>query len=182
VDVLPTAIPGCFELRLVFRHDIGGRYVKVPQPEDFERHGIATAFAATYHHRAGRGTLHGLHAVRPPLDQDALVYCVEGEVFDAVLDLRAGSPAYGRHATVVLGADRHNMLYVPRGVAHGFLVVSERATVVYQVTTPRAPERDGGVLWSSAGIPWPEREPLVADSDLVLPELARFQTPFVYAP
>lgn len=182
MDVFESPIPGCFELRLVFREDIRARYVKVPLAEDFARHGIATAFAATYHHRAARGTLRGLHAARPPLAQDALVYCIEGEVFDAVLDLRAGSPAFRRFATFRLSAERANMLYVPKGVAHGFCVLTERATVVYQVTTPHAPEQDGGVLWSSAGIPWPEREPLLAETDLILPELVHFESPFIYAP
>jgi dTDP-4-dehydrorhamnose 3,5-epimerase len=182
MDVRPTAIPGCYALQLVFHQVVRDRYVQVALGGDFARHGMATRFAATYPLRGRRRMLWGLHAVPPPMEQDALVYCVRGEVFHAVVDLRAGSPAFGRHETTVLSAARANMRYVPAGVAHGFCVVSDEAEVVYQVTSERAPYRDAGVLWSSAGIPWPEREPLVAESDLRLPELARFESLFVYAP
>jgi len=182
MNVRPTAIPGCYELQLVFHQFVEDRYVTVALREDFARHGMATAFAGAYTFRGARGVLRGMHVVRPPLEQDALVYCVEGEVFHAALDLRKGSPAFRRFETVILSAARANMLYVPAGVAHGFCVLSERASVVYQVTAGRAPDEDAGVLWSSAGIPWPEREPVVPDTDLVLPELARFESPFVYAP
>lgn len=182
MNVRPTSIPGCFELQLVFHEHVGDRYVTVPLRDVFRRHGMATRFAAAYPLRGRRGMLRGLHAVLPPLEQDALIYCVRGEVFHAVVDLRAGSPAYRRHQTTILSAARANMLYVPAGVAHGFCVLSDEAEVVYQVTTARPPHQEAGVLWSSAGIPWPEREPLVAENDLLLPEMIHFESPFLYTP
>lgn len=181
MNIHPTSIPGCFELRLVVHEVVGDRYVTVANQEDFLRHGMQTRFTRTDHRMGRRGTLRGLYVVRPPMTQDALLYCVAGEVFEAVLDLRAGSPAYHRFATFTLSADRANMLYVPQGVAHGFLVRSDRATMVYHVTSPVAPDGDTGVLWSSAGIPWPEPAPLLPERDLALPPLKDFDSPFVFA-
>lgn len=178
MEIHPTPIPGCLELRLVVHDLAGDKYVTVAEPVDFRRHGMTSRFAKTFHRTAHGGTLRGLYVVRPPLAQDTLLYCMAGEVFAAVVDLRVGSPAYHRFETLSLSAGRADMLYVPAGVAHGFLARSDPATVVYHVTTPRAPDEDAGVRWDSAGIPWPSPAPLLTEHDRALPPLADFDSPF----
>jgi dTDP-4-dehydrorhamnose 3,5-epimerase len=180
MDVKETGIPGCFELKLVIREDIRGRFVKVFQREDFLRHGMAADYAESYYSRSHRGVLRGLHFVLPPADQDKLVYCAQGEVFDAVVDLRRGSPAEGRHVGLTLSAEAANMVYVPKGCAHGFYVLSDEATLVYQVTTVYAPAHDAGIRWDSAGIPWPDSVPVLSERDRSFPTLAEFESPFTF--
>ena len=119
-------------------------------------------------------------ASAPPSDHAKLVYCIRGQVLDAVVDLRRGSPTFGRHATFDLCAEKANALYLPPGLAHGFCTMSETATVVYKVTTEYAPEHDGGILWNSAGIGWTEASPVLSGRDLGFPPLENFQTPFVW--
>ncbi len=101
-------------------------------------------------------------------------------MFDAAVDLRRGSPAYGRHATFTLSAEQGNAVYLPAGLAHGFCVTSEEALLVYHVTTVHSPAHDTGVLWSSAGIDWPEPAPILSARDETFPALADFASPFIY--
>jgi len=108
-----------------------------------------------------------------------LVYCVRGKVFDAVLDLRKDSPAYGKHAAVELSAEKANMLYLPRGVAHGFYTLTEDAVMMYKVTTVYSPEHDCGILWNSAGIPWPDSSPNISSRDSSFTNFNDFETFFL---
>jgi len=109
-----------------------------------------------------------------------LVYCIEGLIQDAALDLRVDSPTFGRNTLVELSAREGNMLYIPSGLAHGFCTRSETAVVAYKASTPHSPEHDHGILWNSAGIPWSENSPLLSERDLALPPFRGFQTPFIY--
>lgn len=103
-----------------------------------------------------------------------------GSVLDAVLDLRVGSPTFGRHELFRLTADSANMLYIPEGLAHGFYVESLEAIMTYKVSSNHVADHDCGVLWSSAGIPWPTNEPVISDRDRNLPPMSDFESPFVY--
>jgi dTDP-4-dehydrorhamnose 3,5-epimerase len=178
----PTALPGCFSIQPTVFNDVRGRFVKVFHADTFAEHGLIEHFAEDYYSVSHRGVLRGMHYQRPPNDHVKLVYCVEGEVLDAVLDLRRGSPTFGRHAIVGLSADRANMLYVPRGLAHGFYVVSDSATVVYKVETVHAPADDAGVAWNGCGIDWPTASPIVSTRDQGFPALADLDSPFTFEP
>ena len=109
-----------------------------------------------------------------------LVYCVQGEVLDVVLDLRKGSPTYGTVDTFNLSAEKGNYLYIPKGMAHGFLATSETATLVYKVSTVYDPLNDMGVRWDSFGFNWPTSTPIISDRDSNIKPLSEFDSPFVY--
>ena len=174
-----TLIPGCFEIRPVVRADERGRFVKTFHEPDFRELGLETGFKEEYYSVSGKGVLRGLHFQRPPMDHVKLVYCVRGKVFDAVLDLRKDSPAYGKHAAVELSAEKANMLYLPRGVAHGFYTLTEDAVMMYKVTTVYSPEHDCGILWNSAGIPWPDSSPNISSRDSSFTNFNDFETFFL---
>jgi dTDP-4-dehydrorhamnose 3,5-epimerase len=180
MNILPTAIPGCFQIIPDIRRDERGSFVKVFHQDIFRQHGLATDFAEEYYSTSQRGVIRGLHFQTPPHHHAKLVYCTQGAVLDAALDLRRGSPAYGQHITLELSAANGHMLYLPAGLAHGFCSLSEQSLMVYKVTTTYAPESDGGVLWNSAGIAWPVQQPLLSPRDRTFPALAEFDTPFVY--
>ncbi len=140
-------------------------------------------FVQLNHSRSGRGTLRGLHFQAPPHAQGKLVGVVRGSVFDVVVDLRRGSPTFGRWAGATLDDETHDLLWVPRGFAHGFLVLSEVADVLYQVDAGYAPQAEGGVAWDdpALAIQWPlarGEAPVLSPKDETWPRLAELRSPF----
>lgn len=180
MEIRETSIPGCVEISPKVLRDERGLFVKTFNQELFAERGLATHFAEEYYTFSRRGVLRGLHFQVPPRDHIKLVYCASGEVLDAVVDLRVGSPAYGRFETFELSAEKANMIYIPAGLAHGFYVTGSDGLLVYHVTTVHSPEHDTGILWSSAGIPWPDRNPFLSRRDREFVPLADFTSPFVY--
>jgi len=180
-DVNPQGIPGCYEVCPKIFTDERGLFVKTFHHDLFAAHGLETRFAEEYYSFSRQRVLRGLHFQLPPRDHVKLVYCVAGEVLDAVVDLRVGSPTYGTHETIVLSARKANMLYIPAGVAHGFYVTGESALMMYKVTTVHSPEHDAGILWDSVGIPWPDAHPVVSGRDSGFVPFAAFVSPFRYA-
>jgi dTDP-4-dehydrorhamnose 3,5-epimerase len=146
----------------------------------FGGYGLETGFAEAYSSLSHERVLRGLHFQNPPHDYAKLVTCLVGRVFDVALDLRRGSPKYGGHATFELSGEKGNVLYIPRGLAHGFYVEEGPATMMYMVTTRHAPEADAGIAWDSAGISWPEGDPVISDRDGGFHRLEDFDSPFVY--
>jgi dTDP-4-dehydrorhamnose 3,5-epimerase len=178
--LVKTAIPGCFELQLSAHHDHRGSFVKSFHEEHFQALGLETHFPEEFYSRSVAGVLRGLHFVAPPNDQVKLVTCVRGCVLDAVLDLRRGSPTFGKHLMTELTPEGGNMLYISRGIAHGFYVPCGEAILLYRVSTMYSAEHDKGIRWDSAGIPWPTTTPILSARDAALPALADFDSPFDY--
>ncbi|MHB0995546.1 MAG: dTDP-4-dehydrorhamnose 3,5-epimerase [Elusimicrobiales bacterium] len=174
----PTTIPGCYEIQPVVRKDARGRFVKVLHAPEFKKLGLETRFTEQYYSVSEKGVLRGLHFQEPPAAVTKLVFCVEGEVLDAVLDLRRKSKTYGKAITVKLGAEKGNMLYIPKGCAHGFYTVSKKAVMFYETSEVYSPQHDKGVLWNSAGIKWPVKRPRVSARDAAFPPLRDFKSEF----
>jgi dTDP-4-dehydrorhamnose 3,5-epimerase len=176
----PTAISGCFEIHFPIHGDLRGNFVKTFQASKFESKGFETDFAEMFYTVSGENVLRGMHLQLPPADHAKLVYVVEGSVADVVLDLRRGSPAYGKHVLIELSAEACNGVYLPHGVAHGFYVKKAPAILVYQVTTEHAPDLEAGIAWNSFGANWPNKAPIISPRDQALPALAEFDSPFMY--
>ncbi len=175
-----TAIQGCYEIQPRVIDDLRGRFVKVFHKAAFAERQLETDFVEEYYSHSRKGVIRGLHFQTPPYDHVKMVYCVCGEVFDVVLDLRVGSPTYGKAASFCLSAEKGNYLYIPKGLAHGFCVTSELATLTYKVSTVYVPENDAGLLWSSVDIEWPADAPIVSNRDKTFSTLADFESPFRY--
>jgi dTDP-4-dehydrorhamnose 3,5-epimerase len=180
MHVLPTTIPGCYELRPQILTDERGQFVKTFSADEFAQAGLDLHFAEEYYTVSRAGVLRGLHFQTPPMEYTKLVYCIAGSVIDAVVDLRIGSPTYCRAATLELSSELGNVLYVPKGLAHGFYVPKGEATLVYNVSAVYSREHDCGILWNSAGICWPTADPITSARDRNFPRLAEFRSPFVY--
>lgn len=168
------------EIQPVIRKDQRGSFTKVFQREAFEKMGLCSSFSEDFYSVSHQGVIRGLHFQSPPADHIKLVYCLEGTIQDAALDLRCGSPTFGQHTLIEISAEKGNTLYIPKGLAHGFCALSKIAIVAYKTSSSHSPEHDHGVLWSSAGIPWAETSPQVSKRDQGHPPLASFQSPFVY--
>ncbi|HWR20248.1 MAG TPA: dTDP-4-dehydrorhamnose 3,5-epimerase [Verrucomicrobiae bacterium] len=177
-EMIDTVIPGCVEIRPRIYEDNRGRFVKGWSRQVFADAGLYAEYAEEFYSVSRCGVVRGLHFQLPPMDQVKLVYCVSGRVQDAVLDLRRNSFTYGRFALVELSAQVGNILYIPKGLAHGFCTLSETATMVYKVSSAYSREHDCGVLWSSAGIPWSITDPILSDRDRAHPSFGAFVSPF----
>jgi dTDP-4-dehydrorhamnose 3,5-epimerase len=161
--------------------DDRGFFAETYRESAFAAHGIGERFVQDNYSRSARGVIRGLHYQKHPKAQSKLVYVASGEIFDVEVDLRRGSPTYGRWVGVTLSAENHRMLYVPVGFAHGFSVLSETADVVYKVSAEYEPTLDRGVRWNDPeiGIRWPVAAPTLSPKDTDLPLLRDADHDFV---
>jgi dTDP-4-dehydrorhamnose 3,5-epimerase len=178
-ELRETGIAGFVELKPNVKSDVRGTFVKTFHQAFFEVHGLETQFREHYYSVSRRRVLRGLHFQLPPNDQAKLVFCIAGEIIDVALDLRTRSPTFGEHRSVTIGSEQANQVYLARGLAHGFYVLSDSATVVYNVTTLHAPAYDTGIHWNSAGIRWPDDRPIVSERDSTLSPWKAFLSPFI---
>jgi dTDP-4-dehydrorhamnose 3,5-epimerase len=132
--------------------------------------------------RSKRGVLRGLHYQKNPAAIGKLVRCVSGKIFDVAVDLRKGSPTYGKWASIELDGEGNRMFWVPAGFAHGFYTMSDVADVMYKVTGYWSAEVDRGILWSDpeVGVKWPGASPIVTAKDSQLPPLSRADNDFTW--
>ena len=162
--------------------DQRGFFMESYKYTDFAAFGITEQFVQDNHSRSQKGVLRGLHYQNPPKAQGKLVRVVVGEVFDVAVDIRKGSPTYGRWVGVTLSAENKYMLYIPPGFAHGFCVLSEVAEVLYKTTEEYAPDCEAGIAWNDPeiGIAWPIESPILSPKDAQLPSLKHAENRFTY--
>jgi dTDP-4-dehydrorhamnose 3,5-epimerase len=170
---IDTALPGVCVVEPVVHGDARGFFYESFHAGKYRQLGIDVHFVQSNVSRSGRGVLRGLH-YQWPHPQGKLVTVLEGEVYDVAVDIRRGSPTFGRWEAAMLTAENHRQLWIPEGFAHGFCVVSEAATFMYQCTALYDPAADAGVRWNDAaiGIDWPVAEPLLSAKDEASPFLA----------
>jgi len=127
------------------------------------------------------GTLRGLHFQSPPFAQGKLVRCGRGAIFDVAVDIRCGSPTYGRWEGYALTSENGHQLYVPVGFAHGFVTLAPNSEIIYKCSDYYAPKAEGAVRWDSCGVDWPVSVDLtISDKDAIAPALADFVSPFIH--
>jgi dTDP-4-dehydrorhamnose 3,5-epimerase len=166
----------------VFKDD-RGFFTETYRCSDFRANGISEDFVQDNYSHSVKRVLRGLHYQKHPKAQGKLVMVISGEIFDVAVDIRKGSPTYGKWVGTVLSSGNHQMLYVPVGFAHGFCVLSNEADVVYKVTGGEyAPEMEVGVVWNDpeVGIRWPVQSPILSPKDAQLPRLQEADNNFVY--
>ena len=172
--VVPTDLPGVVVIEPEVHADGRGFFLETYHAERYEQHGIRGPFVQDNHSRSTAGTVRGLHLqLRRP--QGKLIRVIEGEVYDVAVDVRRGSPTFGRWVAVTLTSDNFRQCYVPPGFAHGFCVVSPIAQVEYKCTDLYDRASEIGVAWNdpALAIPWPVREPILSRRDSRHPTLAQ---------
>ena len=147
--------------------DERGYFSETYKYSEFQKAGIYLPFVQTNHSKSRKGVLRGLHFQQEPNAQGKLVRSIAGEIFDVAVDIRKGSPTYGKWVGVLLSAENKKMLYIPVGFAHGFCVISEVAEMSYRCTAEYAPESESGIIWNdpNINIDWPVENPIIADKD-----------------
>jgi len=153
--------------------DERGFFVETYHAPRYHAAGIDATFIQDNHSRSVRGTLRGLHWQTAPHPQAKLVRVLAGEILDVAVDIRPGSPTFGRWVSVTLSADNFRQLYVPVGFAHGFLVISESADIEYKCSDVYDPAAERGLMWNDPeiGVAWPVTEPILSARDRAHPPL-----------
>ena len=167
----PAVIPEVILVEPRIFPDDRGFFMETYKRSEFVAHGIDETFVQCNQSKSTRGTLRGLHYQMNPKAQGKLVRALSGEIYDVAVDLRRGSPTYGKWLGFVLSAQNKQMLYVPGGFAHGFCVTSDEAEVSYMTTAEYAPELESGVIWSdpALAIEWPISQPELSKRDRAWP-------------
>ncbi|MCX6018691.1 MAG: dTDP-4-dehydrorhamnose 3,5-epimerase [Chloroflexi bacterium] len=162
--------------------DERGLFRETWKASEFAAAGFDLQFVQDNHSRSVRNVLRGLHFQRPPHAQGKLVFTLSGEIFDVAVDIRTNSPTFGQWVGETLSGDNGRALWVPPGFAHGFVVRSELAHVLYKVTDEYAASCDAGILWNdpALNIDWGVDAPLLSPKDVVQPLLKNIDTGFVY--
>lgn len=181
---IPTAIPDVILIEPKVFGDERGYFYESFSARDFAAAGIKSVFVQDNQSASRYGVLRGLHYQHEPHAQSKLVRVLEGSVFDVAVDIRKGSPTYGKWVGYELSAENKLQLYIPKGFAHGFVVLSERAVFFYKCDNFYAPDQEGGILFDdpAIGIDWkvPTSELILSAKDKANPSLAKADNRFVY--
>lgn len=176
--IVDEILPGTFLLEPSSFSDHRGCFVKTFHKGLFQDLGLAFNPAEEFYSTSSKGVLRGMHFQLPPHDHAKLVYCILGRGLDVLVDLRKKSPAFGRFASADLSQSNRHMIYVPTGVAHGFLAMESDTLMMYKTTSVHAPTHDAGIRWDSFGFDWGVAAPVLSNRDAVLPRLDDFVSPF----
>jgi len=176
------AIPGVILVEAQAFPDERGFFMENFKESVFSINGIKTKFVQDNYSRSVKGVLRGLHYQKNPKAQAKLVIAIRGEIFDVAVDIRKGSPTYGKWVGEILSEQNHKLLYVPEGFAHGFCVLSNEADVLYKVNSEYSAEHERGIAWNDpkVSIKWPTDKPIMIKKDLELPVLEKADNNFVY--
>lgn len=184
IRVSPTELDGVLLIEPDIFRDERGFFLEVYHRQRYAEQGIGCEFVQDNHSASRRGVLRGLHYQGSPAPQAKLVRCSRGAILDVAVDLRAGSPTFGRWVSVELSEENARQIFVPAGFGHGFLTLSELAEVQYKCSSPYTPAAEGAVRWDDPeiGIVWPIKTPLVSAKDASAPSLAQYRErpAFVY--
>ncbi|EGU33635.1 dTDP-4-dehydrorhamnose 3,5-epimerase [Vibrio sp. N418] len=183
MNVTQLDILGCYLIDLPKFEDHRGAFIKTFHPNHFETTPISEFnLKEEFYSVSKQNVLRGLHFQEPPVAHNKLVTCLEGKVLDFFVDIRKSSNTYGSLLSIELCSEIPQLLYLPKGLAHGFLTLSEQATLLYKTDHVYAPEQDKGILWSSVGLDVENlklNELIVSDRDLSFPTLENYESPFV---
>lgn len=173
MKITPTDLPDVLLVEPDVHRDDRGFFLETWHAQKYAQAGLDADFVQDNHSRSQRGTLRGLHVQRAK-PQGKLVRASFGEIFDVAIDIRHGSPTFGRYVGVLLSAENFRQLWIPKGFAHGFCVISEIAELQYKCTDVYDPTSELTIAWNdpTIGIEWPIDDPLLSDKDRVGQTLA----------
>lgn len=181
MEIIPLKLGGSYEIRLAPRGDERGYFMRTYDRKIFQENGLQTAWMQENQSLSTQlYTIRGLHFLLPPHTETKLVRAVQGKILDVFVDLRRDSETFGQWDSIELSEDNHRAVYIPKGFAHGFCTLTERAVVQYKVDSLYVAESDAGIRWNdpSIGINWNAPNPILSERDKNLPLLADFDSPF----
>jgi dTDP-4-dehydrorhamnose 3,5-epimerase len=168
-----TTLPGAYVIDIARIDDERGFFARTWAPEEFQKRGLDPTLAqcnASWNRR--KGTLRGMHFQKEPFSEVKIVRCTCGAMLDVIVDLRTSSPTYCRWTAVELTASNHRSLYIPKGLAHGFITLTDEVEVYYHVSAPFSPAHASGVRWNDPAfnITWPFQPTVISEKDRAWPD------------
>ncbi|MDF3125824.1 dTDP-4-dehydrorhamnose 3,5-epimerase family protein [Rheinheimera sp. 1928-s] len=179
MNVTELSLLGCKLIDLPHSSDERGRFVKTYHQAELAKSGIDFKHKEEFYSWSERHVLRGMHFQTPPFAHQKLVHCAAGQALDLLVDLRKSSATFGQTCTVALSAAKPQLLYLPVGIAHGFLAVTAQTLMLYQTDSLYAPDHDQGIHWRSLPFELPVTEPVVSLRDQGFPALDQFESPFL---
>lgn len=184
MEVIKTDIDGVVIIEPKMFGDNRGYFFESFSQTEFDEKVCKTIFVQDNESKSCYGVVRGLHFQRPPFTQAKLVRCVKGRVLDVAVDIRKGSPTYGKHVVCELSEDNHCQFFIPRGFAHGFSVLSETAIFQYKCDNYYAPQSEGGLMWDDKdlNINWliPKNNVILSEKDKHHTLLKDLESPFIF--
>lgn len=177
MEILKELLPGCFLLRSKRFVDQRGSFVKTYHDGLFAELGILMRIREEYYSVSHRNVIRGMHFQLPPYDHDKLVFCAQGAVLDVLLDLRIGED-YGRVVSAEISGEDNQIIFIPKGIAHGFAARTEGALMFYKTSSVHAPQADCGIRWDSFGFDWAVDQPVISVRDSQHIAFSDFVSPF----
>ena len=178
MEFIKQHIDGLYLIKPFHAEDQRGSFVKTFHAGEFEKNHLEHDFKESFYSESVKGAIRGMHFQTPPHDHAKLVFAVQGSVLDVVLDLRKKSPTYRQFRTYQLDDVTKAMLYLPRGLAHGFCALTDKATLFYFTTSVHSATHDTGIRYDSFGFDWPVKTSIVSVRDLSFAGLDEFDSPF----
>lgn len=166
---IPSKIAGCYIIESENKFDLRGSFAKTFNNSLFEQNGIVVDFRESFYSISKKNVLRGMHYQKDPHQIAKLVYCTDGEILDVFLDLRENSKTYGEFDYCHISQKNAKIVFLPEGIAHGFLTLSESATVAYLQSKEYNQESDSGILWNSFGMDWKILDPIISIRDKAFP-------------
>ena len=170
-------LPMTWHVRLDKFEDARGSFIKTYTPHLFREYGGAFEMREEFYTVSKKDVIRGMHFQMPPDDHIKVVICTFGSAKDVLLDLRPGK-GYGQSVDIHLSAEEPSLLFIPKGIAHGFRSLEDNTVIVYKTSTEYVPESDAGILWSSFGYDWGSGVPIISERDQAHPRFDDFKTPF----
>lgn len=179
---ITTEIPGLLILEPDAFSDERGFFMETYSRDRYREAGIAEEFFQDNLSSSKRGVIRGLHYQAPPFAQGKLVSVLRGRVLDVAVDIRAGSPTYGKYVAVELSGENHKQFWIPAGFAHGFVALEDDTLFAYKCTAPYSKEHDRGIRWNdpAIGIEWGVTDRIVSDKDRAHPLLSEIVQEFTF--
>jgi len=177
-----TKIPGVKIITPRVFPDGRGVFFESYKRSDFLKAGMDVDFVQDNHSKSSGGVVRGLHYQKNPNGQAKLLRAIAGTIYDVVVDIRKGSPAYGQWIGVELSAENCKMIFMPVGCAHGFAAISEHVEILYKVSSEYCKAAEGGIVWNdeSLGIDWRVKNPILSEKDSILPSFSKADHNFIY--
>ncbi|RKF17819.1 dTDP-4-keto-6-deoxy-D-glucose epimerase [Alginatibacterium sediminis] len=180
MNIKDLALEGCQLISLPHSIDERGHFVKTFNKELFANTELYEFdLQEEFYTISKKNVLRGLHFQNNPAAHSKVVSCIDGKVLDFCLDLRASSPSYKKHISMELDSETPQLLFLPKGIAHGFLTISKSATLLYKTDSVYSPENDSGILWSSIGLTLPNDDFIVSERDKAFISLSEFESDFI---
>lgn len=173
-----TFIPGLKLIHLDKLRDKRGSFLKVFSDSLFKENGLSLTFSESYYTVSSKNVIRGMHFQAPPFEHTKLVYLNMGIIKDVVLDIRKESSTYGKYFSIRITEDEPIVVYIPAGCAHGFCSLQDNSMITYIQTSVYNAQSDSGIKWSSFGMDWEVKNPIISERDQSLPALCDFKTTF----